>query len=287
MQALLRVLIVSFTITLGALPAIADQALDPPSVMLAEVYDPQAPLDLDAYWISEKLDGVRGYWDGHRLLTRGGHTIHAPAWFTANWPAEPLDGELWAGRGRFEFASATTRAETPDDAAWRQMHYEIFDLPAHDGPFDVRLAAMRQLLPTIASPWLQMIAQYKLHSRVALQHKLDEVVAAGGEGLMLHRGSALYRGGRSDDLLKFKPYDDAEAVVIGYVPGKGKYAGMMGALKVRSADGREFRIGSGFSDAQRRDPPPIGSQITYVYNGLTKNGLPRFARFLRIREELP
>ena len=163
----------------------------------------------------------------------------------------------------------------------------VFDLPAHPGPFTGRVVRMRRLVAAAGSPTLAMIPQRHFRSATELDAELARVVAAGGEGLVLHRGAALYRAGRSDDLLKYKPYQDAEAQVVAHLPGQGKYAGRMGAVQVRTADGRQFRIGSGFTDAQRSDPPPPGTWLTYRYNGLTSTGLPRFARFVRVRDELP
>ena len=254
-----------------------------PALMLAQVYRPGMPLA--DYWVSEKYDGVRGYWDGRALFTRGGERVAAPAWFTQDLPPLPLDGELWAGRGRFEIASATVRSQVPDDAAWRQMRFMVFDLPAEPGDFTLRLAALNRLLPIAAAPWVVPVAQQRASTHAALQAWLDRTVQAGGEGLVLHRGGSLYKGERNADLLKFKPYDDAEARVLGHIPGKGRHAGRLGALQVETADGRRFRLGGGFSDAQRDRPPPIGSWVTYRYNGLGARGLPRFARFVRIRTD--
>jgi DNA ligase-1 len=256
----------------------------PPPLALANDYE-HADIDLSRYWVSEKYDGVRAYWDGAQLLTRAGNVIHAPRWFTANWPATPLDGELWAGRGRFETVMATVRDFEPDHEAWQSIRFMVFDLPSHPGSFDARLAQLQVLLAAAAIDWLHPTP----HSRVAdaeqLQRRLQTIASAGGEGLMLHRDDSFYRAERSDDLLKFKPYQDAEARVIGHLPGKGKYAGMLGALLVRDAQGVQFRIGTGFTDEQRRHPPAIGSWVTYSYNNLTARGIPRFARFLRVRSE--
>lgn len=269
---------------LAALPA---WPAGTPPLMLASTY-PQG-LDPADYWISEKLDGVRARWDGRQLVSRGGHAIAAPAWFTAGWPAVPLDGELWGGRGRFEQTVSTVRRQVPDDDTWRALRFMVFDLPAHEGTFTQRLQALQALLhPTPgapASPWLRAVPQARGTTREALTRQLQDIVRAGGEGLMLHRGGATYRQGRSADLLKLKPFDDAEALVIGHEPGKGKYAGQLGALRVRTPDGREFRLGSGLSDALRRDPPPPGTWVTYRHQGLTDRGQPRFARFLRIRSD--
>ena len=257
----------------------------PPPLMLAQRYE--AGVDVRDYWISEKLDGVRGYWDGSRLLTRGGRRIRTPDWYTAGWPHVPLDGELWIGRGRFDEVSGIVRRQQPEDGAWQRVRYMVFDLPAHPGTFDERLAALRDLIGRLRIDWLRPVAQFRLDSPAALEARLADIVSAGGEGLMLHRAAALRQARRSEDLLKLKAHDDAEAQVIGHEPGQGRYRGMLGALRVRTADGREFRLGTGFTDAQRRSPPPPGTWVTYRYNGLTATGLPRFARFLRVRDEMP
>lgn len=263
----------------GAHPAI------PPRVMLPVVY--QGGLDVTGYLVSEKLDGVRGRWDGHDLHTRAGFRIAAPGWFTAHWPAVPMDGELWVARGHFEDASAIVRAAPGNDPAWRRMHFMVFDLPADPATFELRARHIVELLGRAGIAWLRPVPQSAVRDRAALDARLATVVAAGGEGLVLHRRGAHYRAGRSDDLLKYKPYDDAEARVVGHTPGRGKYAGKLGALLVQRRDGLRFRIGSGFSDAQRAHPPPIGSIVTYRYNGLGANGVPRFARFLHERHLLP
>lgn len=256
-------------------------AVGAPGVTLANVY--VVGRDPAGYYVSEKLDGVRGYWDGRQLLTRGGTVVQAPAWFTAGWPTYPLDGELWAGHGRFAEAVSTVRSETPDDAAWHRMRYMLFDLPAHPGPFSERVAALKTAVAAINQPWVQMIPQQPATTAAALKAQLREVEKSGGEGLVLHRADANYQAGRSDDLLKYKPYLDAEARVVRQIPGKGKYAGMMGALELETESGRRFKLGTGFSDQDRRQPPPIGCWVSYRYRDITSKGLPRFASFLRVR----
>ncbi|MFM6986523.1 MAG: DNA ligase [Hydrogenophaga sp.] len=262
-----------------ATPAIAQA----PALMLAQVY--RGGIDLHSYWVSEKLDGVRARWDGQRLLSRAGLPVNAPAWFTAGWPAVPLDGELWIARGRFEDTVSTVRRQTPDDKAWRAVRFMVFDLPGHGGVFSERLDALRTLLRQVNQPWLQPIGQERGSTHTALMRQLDEVVRAGGEGLMLHRGNARYQALRSDDLLKVKPHEDADARVMGHEPGRGRLQGLVGALQVQTPDGRRFRLGSGLSDALRRDPPPVGSWVTYRFRGTHDSGLPRFATFVRLRPD--
>ena len=279
MSRLLRALFLAVALALNAISVCAEA----PEILLAEVYRNQ--VDVTKYLVSEKMDGVRAIWDGQTLKFRSGKTINAPAWFIAGLPKRALDGELWLGRGNFERLSGVVRREIPDDAEWRQVRYMIFELPEAPGTFGERAAQIRGVVRQANVPWLREIEQVPAVDRESLQKRMKEVVKAGGEGLMLHRADAPYETGRSDTLLKMKPWEDAEAVVIGYQPGKGKHAGKMGALLVRSEDGREFSLGVGFSDQQRRDPPLIGATVTYRYSDLTGNGLPRFASFLRVRIE--
>ena len=277
MIRLLRTLLLAFALVLPATPVRADA----PAILLAEAYRNQ--VDVGQYLVSEKLDGVRGIWDGQTLRFRSGRTINAPAWFLDGLPKRPLDGELWMGRGTFERLSGIVRREVSDDAEWRQVRYMIFELPGAPGTFAQRAEQIRETVKQANVPWLREIEQFRVVDRDSLKKRMKEVVKAGGEGLMLHRADAPYETGRSDTLLKMKPWEDAEAVVIGHLPGKGKHAGQMGALRVRAEDGREFSLGNGFTDRVRSDPPPVGTTVTYRYHDLTRTGLPRFASFLRVR----
>lgn len=279
MSRLLRALLLG----LGLALPLAGAALAPPAVTLAGIYSEAA--DPAAYLVSEKLDGVRAIWDGRVLRFRSGKTIAAPDWFLAGLPGQPLDGELWLGRGQFDRVSGIVRRELPDDAEWRSVRYMIFELPEAPGRFSERAASIGKIVRETGVPWLQQIDQSPAVDRKHLQRRLAEVVEGGGEGLMLHRADAPYQTGRGDILLKLKPWQDDEAVVIGQRPGRGRYAGQVGALRVRAADGREFFLGSGLTDALRRQPPAPGTTVTYRYRGLTAGGLPRFASFWRIREE--
>ena len=251
-------------------------------LLLAETEQGQS--DVSLFLVSEKLDGVRAYWDGKALRTRNGNDINAPGWFTEGFPDRPLDGELWIGRGQFDALSGAVRRQSPDGAEWRQVRYLVFELPNAAGTFRERYEQLKREVERANVPWLKAVEQWENADRKALDLKLAEILKLGGEGLMLHRADATYTTGRSDVLLKMKLWRDAEAEVISHHPGKGKYAGMLGALKVRTADGAEFMLGTGFSDAERRNPPPIGTTVTYRYRELTKRGVPRFASFHRVRD---
>ena len=250
-----------------------------PALQLPTVY--HDAIDPAPYLVSEKYDGVRGHWDGATLRFRSGREVPAPAWFTAALPRTPLDGELWLGRGRFDELSGSVRRQAPLEAEWRAIRYQVFELPGADGPFEQRARRIEQLAAQHRDSPMVAVAQTRVADRAALQRRLDQTVAAGGEGLVLHLASAAWRPGRSDLTMKLKPERDAEAVVVGHRDGQGRFAGQLGALELRTPEGRRFLVGSGFSDAQRRLPPPLGSIVTYRYRELTSTGLPRFATFVR------
>jgi len=255
-----------------------------PDLLLAEIY--HNGIAVEQYWVSEKLDGVRAFWDGRQLVSRGGEIIAAPAWFIKDFPKTALDGELWSGRNQFAATFSMISKLQPIDHEWQQIQYHIFELPNAPGTFTERISAMQMLIKQHNSCYLTLIPQFRIADKTQLLEKLRQLEQQGAEGLMLHHQDALYKTGRSSDLLKLKSYQDTEAEVIGYRPGKGKYEGMVGALVVKTAEGKTFGLGSGLTDALRQHPPEIGTVITYRYNGFTNKGLPRFARFLRVRQEL-
>ena len=234
--------------------------------------------------MSEKFDGVRGYWTGKELMSRQGNPFHAPEWFTSDFPPTPLDGELWIGREKFpELVSIVRRKSADTD--WEKIRYVIFDAPQIEGGFEKRLDYARRWFIEHPNLFVEVLEQQICESDAHLRKKLMEVESLGGEGVMLRRPDSLYTVGRSRDLLKVKTYEDAEATVIKHLPGSGKNVGRLGSLSVELPDGTQFAIGTGFSDKERDNPPPIGCVITFKYYGFYKSGIPKFASFLRIREE--
>lgn len=182
--------------------------------------------------------------------------------------------------------SGAVRKQTPVDRQWRDIQFHVFDLPA-PGLFYRRYERLKALVQKTDSRYLKLVEQEQVISHTKLMARLDKLVAEGGEGLMLKRQDSRYEAGRSDDLLKVKTFADAEAVVVEHLAGKGRLQGMMGALRVELPSGRRFRIGTGFSDELRTKPPALGARITFKYYGHTATGLPRFASFLRVRNDEP
>ena len=265
---------------LASLPFLSDARAASTGVQLASDWPPgRSP---QGFLVSEKFDGVRAVWDGLKLRFRSGREIAAPDWFVRALPQHPLDGELWLGRGQFDRLSGLVRQQRPDEG-WRQVRYLVFDAPGQGGPFDARWQALQSVIEVAQQPWLIRVEQVRVDTVLALQRRLEALVRDGGEGLVLHRADALWQSGRTQALFKLKPEPDDEAQVVGHLPGKGRYAGMTGALQVRTPEGVAFALGSGLSDAQRRDPPEVGSWVTYRYRDRTPQGVPRFATFVRAR----
>ena len=268
----------------------------PDLVLLAQDYTPG--IDTSQYLVSEKYDGVRALWDGKILRFRSGRAIAAPEWFTAKLPATPLDGELWLARGEFDMLSGIVRRTKPMTDEWKRVNYMVFELPPAlvktnttgnlppQKAFSQRAERLREIVQAAGWSQLQVAEQFKISDEAQLKIKLADVVKNKGEGLMLHRADAPYTVGRSPVLLKLKPQLDEEALVTAHVPGRGKFEGMLGALQVETPEGTRFKLGTGFTDAQRKSPPPVGSTVTYTYRDKTPTGVPRFASFLRTLESV-
>jgi DNA ligase-1 len=242
-------------------------------------------VDLTDWWLSEKLDGVRAYWDGRRFLSRQGNELHAPDWFAAGLPETPLDGELWLDRKAFQRTVSIVRRQDKSDH-WKQIRYVVFDAPGLDEPFEARLEHVSATLGHIGSEYVSPLEHQRCRGLEHLREELERIEALGGEGLMVREPGSRYEAGRSTSLLKVKTFHDADAVVVGHAAGKGRHKGRLGALVVRLPDGTEFSVGTGFTDKQRDAPPSVGSTITFRYQELSDGGVPRFPSFVRLRTDV-
>ncbi|HEX8916091.1 MAG TPA: DNA ligase, partial [Humisphaera sp.] len=265
-----------------------DAAAGPP-LLLAESWDNAA--DLSGWWMSEKLDGVRAYWDGAQFLSRQGNLFHAPDWFVAGLPSVPLDGELWIGRRAFQRTVSVVRRQDKTDL-WKEVRYLVFDAPAAAGGFEERVAFVSDALSGGKAKFASPLEHSVCGDVDCLRAELARVEALGGEGLMLRQPGSKYEAGRSSTLLKVKSFKDAEAVVVGHQAGAGKHKGRLGALLVKLMDGGgggravEFAIGTGFSDKERAAPPAVGAVVTFRYQELTEAGVPRFPSYVRVRTDV-
>jgi DNA ligase 1 len=253
-----------------------------PPLLLAHSWQNDA--DLTGWWMSEKLDGVRAYWDGERFLSRLGNVYLAPDWFVEKLPKTPLDGELWGGRGAFQKTVSVVRRQDRG-AGWRDVSFVVFDAPAEAAPFEARQEhVLRVCAPGLAAH-LAAHAQVRCESLTHLREELHRVESLGGEGLMMRKPGSLYEVGRSHTLLKVKSFKDAEAEVVAHLPGMGKHKGRLGALECILADGTRFSVGTGLSDAERNAPPPVGSIVTVRYQELSNDGVPRFPSYVGVRHD--
>jgi DNA ligase-1 len=243
-------------------------------------------IDLTGWWMSEKLDGVRAYWDGKRFISRQGNTYMAPDWFIEDLPGDVhLDGELWLSRKAFQRAVSIVRRQDKNDQ-WREMTFLVFDAPQLDDAFEARIAYLHQSLGELQPKYARPHEHQRCQGLGHLQEELARVEKLGGEGLMLRKPGSRYEVGRSSTLLKVKSFHDADARVVEHLPGTGRHKGRLGALSVQLDDGTQFSVGTGFSDHERDHPPPVGSIITFRYQELSDRGVPRFPSFVRLRTDV-
>lgn len=253
-------------------------------VLLAKTWEEN--IDPEGWYLSEKLDGIRCYWNGSKMYTRNGNEIYCPKFFIEGFPESPLDGELWVGRDGFQQLTRVVRKKTPDPTAWENITYKVFDAPGLNLPFKERYPMFKSVLDSIGSKYLRCHNHTICKGREHLQAALQKVEEQKGEGLMLRNPDSYYEGVRSSDLLKVKTFSDAEATVYGYEEGEGRNQGRTGALLVRDGQGIEFKIGSGLDDKMREKPPKKGTKVTFKFQGRMESGKPRFPTFLRIYKEL-
>ena len=247
-----------------------------PKLLLLKVYKDQ---NISGWVMSEKLDGIRAYWNGKNLISRGGKIIHAPKWFTKNYPPFEIDGELWSKRKDFENISSIVRDKTPSPK-WHEIKHYIFEVPNVKGGLFERLEKVKPY----ESKYIKIIPQKQVKNRKDLQKFLKNIEKLGGEGVVVRDPNATYINKRTSKALKVKSFLDAECEVVKILKGKGKYSAIMGSIECKLSNGTLFKIGSGFSDEQRSNPPQIGDVVTFKYKEMTKYGKPRFSVFLRVRE---
>lgn len=250
------------------------------AVMLLETYQDQA---IEGWVMSEKLDGVRGFWNGKHLMSRQGYRFQAPDYFTHNFPPFAIDGEIFSQRGQFDLISSITR--TYEDIGWKTLKLYVFDVPDAEGDLWQRLQKLRDYLAINPAPHIEIIEQMPIVDNEHLSYFLQQIENKGGEGVVVRNPTALYQRGRSSQILKVKSKQDAECTVTAHHPGQGKYRQMLGALSCQSTQFGFIRIGTGFTDQQRQQPPAIGAIITFQYQGLTSKGKLRFPVFLRVRKD--
>ncbi|PWU10049.1 MAG: DNA ligase [Verrucomicrobia bacterium] len=253
-----------------------------PPLLLAERWDNAT--DLSNWWMSEKLDGVRAYWDGKQFLSRQGNIYHAPDWFIEGLPAVPLDGELWIDRRKFQRTVSIVRRQDKSEL-WNEVRFLIFDAPAANGAFEERLAFLKDALAKGGGKFAGQHTHERCKDLESLRAELARIESLGGEGLMLRQPGSKYVAGRSSTLLKVKSFRDAEAVVVGHQAGSGRHKGRLGALLVRLPNGTDFAIGTGFSDRERENPPAVGATVTFRYQELSEAGVPRFPSWVGLRHD--
>ena len=269
---------------------------------------------------SEKMDGYRGRFckKNKKFISRNQKEYNAPKWYIDGMPNVDMDGELWIGREPKDFQSmGTIRKKVPIDEEWMKVKYCVYDFPEINYKFGDRYKIMKKNEKKIKENWnsYRKTLELKFHSMPcpiiilpqitikSLEHMeqfYEKILENKGEGIMLKCPNSDYMNGRSNYLLKYKPLSDAEAEIVGYKKGTNKYEGMLGAFICRPLNNKddhfirdmnkdnEFAM-SGMNDSVRttyEETHPIGTIVTYNYNGFLDSGKPRFARYMRIRTDI-
>jgi len=246
-----------------------------PNLFLLNKYSEDT--NITGWYMSEKLDGVRAFWDGENLISRGGKIFNAPKFFTKKFPFHNLDGELWTKRDDFSNIISIVRQKKPHNG-WKNITYNIFEVPNADGNLSKRLSLVKE------TKYIKLIKQIKVKDKKHLDNFLNKIQKQGGEGVVVRNASLVYYTGRDNNALKVKRYIDEECEIVGYNKGHGKYDGLVGSFSCRMKNLQIIKIGSGLSQHEREIPPVIGTIITFKYYGLTSKGNPRFPVFLRVRD---
>lgn len=237
-------------------------------------------IDINGWFMSEKLDGIRAYWDWKELFTRNKNKIFAPAWFTKDFPPFELDGELWTRRGDFENIQSIVLSQHESEY-WKNITYNIFEIPNVNGNFQTRLDFLEDYLKKSPNRYIKIIPQIVCKDKNHLNKFLNELLENGAEGVIIKNPNLSYETGRTKNSLKVKDFLDDEGKVIAHNFNKD---GSFKSLKIELKNKTVFNLGGGFKKEDRLNPPKIGQFVTFKYYGLTKNGKPKFASFLRVRE---
>ncbi len=269
-------LVLLIVLSLASFSSVATE----PKLFLLKTYDDSK--EVVGWVMSEKLDGIRGFWNGQELLTRGGKKLNPPKWFTKDYPPFAVDGELWTKRSDFENISSIVRSQNSNNR-WKLITHNIFEVPNQQGGLFERLSVLEGYLDKNPISHLKILKQTVVESKQHLQDTLQQVISNKGEGVVVRNPNSLYETGRLSSALKVKKYFDTECTVLKILPGRGKYLGKMGSVLCQTDDGKQLKIGSGFKDKDRSNPPSIGSKITFKYYGFTKKGKHKYPVYLRIR----
>lgn len=224
--------------------------------------------------MSEKLDGIRAIWNGEDFISRNGNVFNVPEWFKNAMPSVVLDGELWMGRSMLQETAGIVRSNKTEDPRWEKIKFHVFDAPMFDGAFQDRIKYCAELLES--NPVAVAVPHSKCGSEIDLHLLCRQIVSDGGEGLMIRDPESKYIQGRTNKLLKYKIINSDEGKVV-------STTGNIDSIAIEW-NGMIVNLGSGFDSATRKNPPAIGSIVTFEYRGFTDSGLPRNTAFVAVRD---
>ena len=260
-----------------------------------------------------------------KFYSRNNKPFNAPDWFLESMPPynllqdKILDGELWAGRDNFQFMGPV-RKKIPIPEEWLSIQYQVYDVIGENIPFVQRLKDLKKIVNFTQKAWnirlkneefylpneetieppLIFAQQTKIKSEKMMREYYQNIIDNGGEGIIIKHPESLYENGRSSYMLKVKPAFDRECIITDYKLGEGKYTGLLGSfickplinhdtyMSIDQDENHIFTL-SGMDDKIRNNfqtTHPIGTIINYECSGFTDKGVPRFGRYVRIRDDV-
>src|SRR5690348_6312562 len=136
-------------------------------------------------WMSEKMDGVRGFWNGNNMLSRNGKDLDCPSWFVHRFITDlptgmMLDGELWMGPGTSHETVMSVLSSINSD--WSQLGYYIYDIPSESGrTYEERMEVMNCIKPCLPTH-AHIVNNIRCNGKEHLLEYLQSILATRGEG---------------------------------------------------------------------------------------------------------
>lgn len=266
---------------------------------------------INGWYVSEKLDGMRVRCEGGRLITMLEKELHVPdEWIEQVPNGLILDGELTIPGESRQAMLAVVKDHIPDRAEWRKVRFNVFDIINREA-YRYNYETIAQLRSNVVVPVHQERLPFKQVDAVErLRTFTADIINRGGEGAIVRDPMARYSVGKQHHILKVKPRQDAEARIVGFKSGQGKYFGMIGSICCKLVDKVPIYFDiSGLTDEERKfadeagtrwaqaNPSAVvpdsvraeyftrGAIITFKYRGKTRDGVPMEAQYWRPRDE--
>jgi len=231
--------------------------------------------------VQPKLNGVRAKWDSEKrlLISRQGK-----AWKRSLLPhiyerleihkTLSFDGELYNHKLSLQEINArvSINANEPHEDC-EDIAFHVFDVIDHKLDTIKRQQLAEQLYSII-------VPHFICANEEELMMRLNIFKSLGYEGMMIRLLGVPYRNGRTEALIKLKPWSHATATITGFIEGKGKLESSLGALKLQLENGVKCKVGGGnITEVERKHiwtnrTEYLSKKLTIRFRELSDNGIP-------------